>query len=92
MSRASDIGQAAAVSRALARGGRRPLPSGTGYRREGIHVKRTSSALAHVVAGFDSQVKANQALLDAAEILEDAGYTVERVNAVLLRVTGRKEI
>jgi hypothetical protein len=83
------VPSAAAVSRALARGGRRPLPSGTPYSRQGLRVKRSASAVAMVVADYDSNVEGRWASADAEQILAAAGFSVARVNPTILRVEGR---
>lgn len=70
---------APAVSRALARGGLRPLPAETSRNREGIRVGRTSiPGVVSVVADFDSDATAARRSEAAAEILVEQGFTVER--------------
>lgn len=69
---------AAAVSATLRRQGLRPLPSGTPLARQGVRVRRgplPGTASVHV--DIEMPRRAARIAADIAEVLAEAGYTVE---------------
>lgn len=92
--------KAGAVSRALAKGGLRPIPSADHYRRDGLYVKRGWSDSAPVLVrasvtggGHAANQRDEQALLEEAQrILAAAGYVAEAFSdQAALRVTKGSE-
>jgi hypothetical protein len=82
---------ASAVSAILRRGGFNPLGSGTPRSREGLRVSRSATDV-HVVADLDAAGAAGRMADDAAEILREAGYEIDRSStSASFYVTGRKD-